>query len=137
MKKKRLLALVLVFTLLLSLPAFAATDRASDQIHRRDVRVTATPGQIVVKASIFGMGNMNKIGCQSIYVYEQVGSFWVLDDFKLEDDAGMYSTNTAGHMSNYYFDSETDVEYKVVVTVFAENDAGRDSRTDIFYVTGK
>ena len=137
MKKKRLLALILVFTLLLSLPAFATTARSSEQIHRRDVRVTVLSGQIAVKASVYGMGPMDKIGCQSIYVYKQVGSFWVLSDRLTEADAGMTSTNVSGHMNTFYFDTTAGTEYKVIVTVFAENDAGRDSRTDIFYVTGK
>lgn len=137
MKKKRLLAFILIFALLLSLPVFATTNRASDQIGSRNVRATALSGQIYVKASIVGMGVMNKIGTESIYIFEKSNSLWVLNDFCTEDDAGMSATNAAGHMGAYYFDSEVGVEYKVVVTVFAENDAGRDSRTDIFYVTGK
>lgn len=137
MKKKRLLALVLIFTLLLSLPAFAVTDRASDQIGSRNVRVTVLSGQIAVKASVFGMGIMNKIGTESIFIYTQSGNGWLLTDFSVESYEGMTSTNAGAHMGMYYFDSVAGVNYRVVVTVFAENDAGRDSRTDIFYVTGK
>lgn len=135
--KKRVLAFVLIFALLLSLPAFALEDRASDQISRRDTDATAMPGQIVVKATIVGLGNMNKIGCESIYVYKLVNSYWILSDWLTEDDEGMTSSNTAGHMGNYFFDSERGVRYRVVITVFAENSAGRDSRTDVYYVTGK
>lgn len=137
MKKKRLLALVLIFALLLSLPALATTNRASDQIGSRNIRVTAISGQIAVKASIVGMGVMNKIGCQSIFIYTQNGSSWTMTDFSTESYEGMTSTNAGAHMGMYYFDSVAGVNYRVVVTVFAENDAGRDSRTDIFYVTGK
>lgn len=137
MKKTRFLALVLVFTLLLSLPAFATSNRASDQISLRNIDVNALSGQISVKATVVGLGTMSKIGCQSIYVYEQSGSFWLLTGYKSETNDGMVNTNAPGYANIHYFDSETDVEYKVVVTVFAENDAGRDSRTDIFYVTGK
>ena len=137
MKKKRFLVFILVFSFLLTLPAFASSNRASDQIHRRDVRVTALTGQLYVKASVYGMGIMNKIGTESIFVYRENGSSWLLCEAKGETADGMTSSNTVAHMGAYYFDTEAGVNYRVVVTVFAENDAGRDSRTDIFYVTGK
>ena len=43
----------------------------------------------------------------------------------------------ASHTNSIYFDSEKGVEYKVVVTIFAEDDDGRDSRSKTFYVTGE
>lgn len=137
MKIKRCLALALVIVMILSIPAFAAENRASDQIGRHDIKVTALDGQIGIKASIYGNGPMNKLGCESIYVYWQYGSAWISDDWLLEDDYNMYSTNTAAHMANYFFDSEPGVRYRVVITMFAENDAGRDTIEETFYVTGK
>ena len=79
---------------------------------------------------------MNKLGCESIYLYKQYGSVWISDDWYLEDDYNMYSTNSPD-TANYYFDSEPGVRYKVVITMFAENDAGRDTIEETFYVTGK
>lgn len=137
MKIKRCLALALVIVMILSIPAFAAENRASDQIGRHDIKVTALDGQIGIKASIYGNGPMNKLGCESIYVYWQYGSAWISDDWLLEDDYNMYSTNTAAHMANYFFDSEPGVRYRVVITMFAENDEGRDTIEETFYVTGK
>ena len=40
-------------------------------------------------------------------------------------------------MANYYFDSEVDVEYRLEITLFAENDEGRDTVSQTFYVTGE
>lgn len=137
MKIKRCLALALIIVMILSIPAFAAENRASDQIGRHDIKVTALDGQIGIKASIYGNGPMNKLGCESIYVYWQYGSAWISDDWLLEDDYNMYSTNTAAHMANYFFDSEPGVRYRVVITMFAENDEGRDTIEEAFYVTGK
>lgn len=137
MKIKRCLALALIIVMILSIPAFAAENRASDQIGRHDIKVTALDGQIGIKASIYGNGPMNKLGCESIYVYWQYGSAWISDDWLLEDDYNMYSTNTAAHMANYFFDSEPGVRYRVVITMFAENDEGRDTIEETFYVTGK
>lgn len=137
MKIKRCLAITLIVVMLLSMPAFAAENRASDQIGRHDIKVTALDGQIGIKASIYGNGPMNKLGCESIYVYWQYGSAWISDDWLLEDDYNMYSTNTAAHMANYFFNSEPGVRYRVVITMFAENDEGRDTIEETFYVTGK
>ncbi len=138
MRGKRLLAFICVFTLLLSVPAFASENRASDQIGRHDISVTSLPGQIGIKASIYGVSAMNKIGCQSIYVYKAYGSGWLLVDRMRENyDDNMYSTNVAAHMANYYFDSVAGVEYRVEITLFAENDEGRDTVSQTFYVTGK
>ncbi len=137
MKVRNILALVLVIAIVLSVPVFAVEDRASDQISRHDIRVTPMDGQIVIKASIYGNGPMNKLGCESIYLYKQYGSVWISNEWLLEDDYNMYNTNSAGHAANYFFDSEPGVRYKVVITMFAENDAGRDTIEETFYVTGK
>lgn len=137
MKVRNILALVLVIAIVLSVPVFAVEDRASDQISRHDIRVTPMDGQIVIKASIYGNGPMNKLGCESIYLYKQYGSAWISNEWLLEDDYNMYNTNSAGHAANYFFDSEPGVRYKVVITMFAENDEGRDTIEETFYVTGK
>lgn len=137
MKIKRLLALALVFVMLLSIPAFAVEDRASDQIGRHDIKVTSIPGRIAIKASIYSNGPMNKLGCESIYLFEEYGSAWISHEWYLEDDYNMYNTNSVGYAANHYFDSEPGVRYKVVITMFAENDAGRDTITRTYYVTGK
>ena len=137
MKVKNVLALILVVAIILSVPAFAVEDRASDQISRHDIRVTSIEGRIAIKASIFGNGPMNKLGCESIYLYEQYGSAWISHEWYLEDDYNMYNTNSVGYAANHYFDSEPGVRYKVVITMFAENDEGRDTIEETFYVTGK
>lgn len=137
MKIRRFLAFTLILATLIALPALAVEDRASDQIGRHDIKVTPMPGQIVIKASIYGTGPMNKLGCESIYLFEQYGSAWISNEWLLEDDYNMYNTNSAGHAANYFFDSEPGVRYKVVITVFAENDEGRDTIEETFYVTGK
>lgn len=137
MKIKNVLALVLVIAMVLSVPAFAAENRASDQISRHDIKVTPIDGQIAIKASIYGNGFMNKLGCESIYLYEQYGSVWISNEWYLEDDYNMYNTNSVGYAANHYFDSEPGVRYKVVITMFAENDEGRDTIEETFYVTGK
>lgn len=134
MTKKRIVVLLttIVFMLLMSVSAMA---RASDQISSYDIDVAPFSDEIEVYFSVFGAGPMNKIGCESIYVYE-VGDLTPVESFD-EYDTGMSRRNGASHTNSIYFDSEKGVEYKVVVTIFAEDDDGRDSRSKTFYVTGE
>ena len=83
------------------------------------------------------MGLMNKIGCQSIYLYKEYGSGWLLVDRLREEDDNMYRTNSSGHAANYYFDTVKGVKYRLNITLFAENDEGRDTVSQTFYFTGK
>lgn len=137
MKKIRIISLVLVFMMLLSLGALAVDSKASDQINRYDIKVTPTTGYINVKASIYGTGQMDKIGCESIYVYEYRSAAWTLIGHDDESDPDMYVEDLAGYLVNKQYDTRAGREYKVVVTVFAEKDGVRDTRTRTYTVTGE
>ena len=139
MKKHRFIIFVCTFCcmLLLAIPTFAAEVRASDQIKQSSMGVSASQGTLEIKFSITGKGTMTKIGCESIDVYEIIGTRLSLVESLTEDDSGMSGTNTFSYKNTIYCDGTAGTEYKVVVTVFAENTAGRDSRTETFYVTGK
>ena len=134
MTKRRLLVLFMavIFMFTMSVSAMA---RASDQIGSYDIDVAPFSDEIEVYFSVFGAGMMNKIGCESIYVYE-VGDLTPVESFD-EYDAGMSRRNGSSHTNSIYFDSEKGVDYRVVVTIFAEDDDGRDSRSKTFYVTGE
>lgn len=139
MKNKKYISLMLVsiFIFILAIPALAVETRASDQITLYNMAVTPISGMIDVKFSVTGAGIVNKLGCQSIYVYKKSGSNWIYVDSRTEDDDGMSRENFHAHKNNIDLNSESGVEYKVVVTIYAENDEGRDTRTKVFYVTGK
>ena len=134
MTKKRIVALftAVVFMFLMSVSAAA---RASDQISAYDIKVTPSSGELKIFFHVNGAGMMNELGCESIYVYE-VGNVLPEKSWD-EDDAGMTRKNGGAYSNTIYFDSEKGVEYKVVVTIFAEDDDGRDSRSKTFYVTGE
>ena len=100
------------------------------------VYAVAEPGQIYVEASIYGNGIMDKIGCQSIHIFEDDNGWWSLCYSLFEDDEGMSSEDTYGHIYANTFESEVGVDYYVLITVFAENENGRDTRTYEYYVTG-
>lgn len=121
----------------LSLSVSSASTRASDQISLYRMGVTTSKGSIDVEFSVMGVDTVDKLGCQSIYIYKQVGDSWHFVENVLEDEPGMSSTNTFTHANLISCSGTAGVKYKVIVTIFAENSAGRDSRGQIFYVTGK
>ena len=127
MKKIRFMSLVLAAIMLLSIPSFAVDTRASEQIHMHIVYVEAT---------IYGTEIMDKIGCQSIHIFEDDNGWWSLCYSLFEDDEDMSSTDTFVHDYTNTFESEVGVDYHVLITVFAENENGRDTRTYEYYVTG-
>ena len=97
----------------------------------------ASGGHINIEFYVTGNGTMDKLGCESIEVYEQVGTRWEPAENFYEDDDGMSVTNSLRYRNTISCNAEQGVEYKVEVTVFAENDADRDTRSQTFYVTGK
>lgn len=138
MKRKRFISLLMtaVCIFLFAMPAFATT-KASSQINNYNMTVTPSASTLNINFSIMGNNLMDKIGCESIYVYEKSGSHWILVNSWYEDDSGMSRSNTRSSRNTMYSDSEAGVEYKVVVTVFAEDSNGRDTRTRTIYVTGR
>ena len=139
MKKNKITALIctLVFLMTLMIPVFATTARASEQIKLYMMDTIVTKGAVNIEFSITGKAISNKLGCESIYLYEKSGSAWIYEDSRTENDPGMSNVNKGNHANTISLKGIAGVEYKVVVTVFAENDAGRDTRTQTFYVTGK
>ena len=139
MKKHKIITSICALICILSLiiPTSAAITRASDQIRLYWADAVVTKGAINVEFSITGKNIMNKIGCESIYIYKTLDTRWIYVNSKTEDDSGMIKTQKSGHTNTIVFNGSAGVEYKVVVTVFAENDAGRDSRSQTFYVTGR
>ena len=123
--------------LLLSVGALAVELRASDQISTYSIVVTPMSGYMNVKASVYGNGLMDELGCQSIYVYEENGTSWKLIDSDLESASNMCKEESSNHQVSKQYDTEKGREYKVVVTVFAEKDGDRDTRTKTVLVTGK
>ena len=138
MKRKRLISLFMtaVCMFLFAAPAFATT-KASNQIFRYDMTVTPVTNTLNIGFSVTGKDKMDKIGCESIYVYEKSGSLWILVDSWNEDDSGMSRSNMTSSKNTMYSNSKAGIEYKVVITIFAEDSNGRDSRTRTIYVTGK
>lgn len=130
---------VLCCLVTLNIPTFAYSSaaRGSDQISAYFIEVTTDPGRINVEFSVTGTGTVDKLGCESIYVYAKQDSRWRLVEAWVEDDEGMSRSNTFVHSNAIFCNGTAGVDYKVVVTIFSEDRFGRDTRSETTYVTGE
>ncbi len=139
--KKRLSAIFclgLLLCNLLAIPAAAAGMRASEQILGHSATVAATgDGEIAIRFSISGTSTMDKLGADTIRIYAQSGRQWILVRSYFSNDDGMSSADTNYFSNVIYYSGTAGTYYKVDITVFAENSAGSDSRTDTRYVTAR
>ena len=133
MKMKRLISFfcATICMMTMTLQAFA---RASDQLEDYWMEAGTSNGQIYVEFMVAGTGSMDRIGCESIKVYENANGRWDEIESRGEFDSGMSQMNARKHSNTIYIDGEIGGYYKVVVTIFAEDENGRDSREETFYV---
>lgn len=139
MKKiKSCITLIIVCTLFMANTTFASA-RASEQISFYMMDVTSTGnGRIAIMFSITGTNFMDRIGAQSIYVLERKAYGWDIAESWDADDPGMIEENAAKHGNTIYFNGESGKEYRIVVTVFAEDEYGEsDSRSKTFNITAE
>lgn len=141
MKIKKVLSIILSIACMvtLSMPISAVENRASSQIALYAMKVTSLTDKFSVHFSVTGPGNVDKLGCESIYFYKLVNTQWVpLPSLTmLEDDPGMSRENTYEHTNSILCSSEAGESYKIVVTIFSENSKGRDTRSETFYRIGQ
>ncbi len=141
MKTKKIFSVVLSAICLIALcvPVGAIESRASEQIDAYMMQVDPQSGYFAVFFSVIAAGEANKLGCESIYVYKMVDLDWELvrKETKRENDPGMSSINNYDYANSIRCNCERGEAYKIVVTIFAENSKGRDTRSDVFYEIGK
>lgn len=133
MKKKRLIAsiCVIICAVLMTIPAHA---RASDQLRDYWMNAGTSDGQIYVEFLVEGKGTMDRIGCESIELFEDVDGQWDEVESLDEFDSGMSENNSRRHSNTIYIDGKVGGYYKVIVTIFAEDANGRDAREETFYL---
>ena len=136
MKRKKLLVIffTIICTFAMVIPSFASV-RASDQIRDYLVDVKSDNGEIYIDFSVTGKGGMDRIGCESIRIYES-NNGRLVDSFD-ENDVGMSRSNTFKYANMITTDCQVGTRYRIEVTIFAADSAGRDTRSQTFYVTGQ
>ena len=136
MKRKyfRICAVLLVLCSIFTFSALA-TERASEQIRSYQMNVVKNGGgQLEIQFMIDGNNIMKRIGASSITVYKPSGTTWSKVVSYNQDDAGMSVSNDFHHSNSILFNGTIGVQYQIVITVFAQDDSGSDSRTQTFYV---
>lgn len=134
MRYKRVISLFCAVICMMTM-VVSASARASDQIGNYLIKAKSDDGNIYVNFSVTGTGGMDRIGCESIYIYDR-SSGDLVESFD-EYDTGMSRSNTAKYANMITADCEVGTSYRVEVTIFAEDSAGRDTRSQTFYVTGQ
>lgn len=134
MRYKRVVSLFCAVICMMTM-VVSASARASDQIRSYLIQVESNDRNIYVDFSVIGNGGMDRIGCESIYIYDRSNGDLV-DSFD-ENDTGMSRSNTVRYANMITADCEVGTSYRVEVTIFAEDSAGRDTRSQTFYVTGQ
>ena len=94
----------------------------------------ANGNQVKTEFSVLPTGKMTKLGAYEIRIYEKQGTQWILADTKNEFSAGMTATNSYSFANTVTYTGQENTRYKVIVTIFARDATGSDSRTETHYV---
>lgn len=128
---------IIAMALICALTIFvSATDvKASYYIDKWEVDATLTDkGNIAIKISVDGTGRMTALGGKEIIIYEKINNRWMIADYFDRDDPGMVGTNTNTFVNTIYTNAYPNTEYKICVTIFAEDSSGDDSRYQEIYI---
>lgn len=114
MKKiKSCICLILVCAFFMA-SATLASARASEQIDIYDMNVTTMDdGGIAIKFSVIGTFIMNRLGAESIYIYENNAGNWRLADSFDKDDPNMSDFNAVKYGNTVYFYGESGEKHPV------------------------
>lgn len=125
----RIIALIIVLTMLLSTVAFAATN-ASAYIAATNAFITRDGNTVKVNFWIVGTSTMDKIGVKYIYLYEKTGNTWYwVKTFSYTDSlyANMMDTNTGAHAGYVTYSGSASKNYYADCRFYAEKDGGSDT----------
>ena len=139
LKRMRIISLLVALTCLFvfTVPASASETRESAQLTAYRMEIRSVKDTIDIYFNVAANGIANKLGCETIYVYRDFGLYWAIVDFYDEDDPGMSSTNAFMYGNTISSECVAGEDYKIEVTIYAENNKGRDTRTKTFYVTAE
>lgn len=128
------LIFALCFTL--STVAYADSSRASEQIRSYNIDITKMGGgQLGINFSVVGTGEMQELGANSIIIYEKSENTWYKVAYYDQEDEGMTETDTFIYENEIIFQGTPGKQYRILVSIFAKDPSGSDSRSESFTVT--
>ncbi len=132
MRKKtiRIIALIIVLTMLLSTVAFAGTN-ASAYIAATNAFITRDGNTVEVDFWIVGTDTMDQIGVKYIYLYEKNGYSWnLVKTFAYTNpiySATLMDSNTGAHAGYVTYSGSAYKNYYADCRFYAEKNGGSDT----------
>lgn len=104
------------------------TDSAQIQSQLVDA-VLGENGLLTISYSVSAWGTMDALGAEQVVIWRQVGETWVEALRYDEATQALWAAEARDHSGQIRYQGWPATAYRVEVTLFAENDQGRDSRT--------
>lgn len=128
--KIRVSAIILIAATLLSISAFAADTRASSYLTGYGASVVPSGnGNLNVEFTVVGTGTMTKIGASVIEIYKSNGTLVATFSYTTNGYEYMMGSNTYIHTGSVPYAGTLGQSYYAIVTCFAKNSSGSDSKT--------
>lgn len=136
--KKRIVSILLVAVMLFGITsasgAYIPTPEINPQasLYLAAYSVTLQPfgdGEMYIDMIVEGTDTMTKIGVVEMFIEERTptGSWHEFDTLYGLDNPDFYMYNCIGYLGEYSFEGTVGNEYRVTLTVFAQNANGYDS----------
>lgn len=128
----KLISVILVIVFLVGAPvyALAAEARASAWFSGYGASVVASSsGKINIEFTVVGTGTMTKLGASTIEIYKSNGTFVKSISYTANGNGYMMGYNTAFHSGSVPYSGVAGQKYYAVVTFFARNSSGSDTRS--------
>lgn len=130
MKNLRIIALIIILTMLLSTAAFA-TINASAYIAATSAWITRDGNIVKVNFYIVGTDTMDQIGVKYVYLYEKNGNTWSLvKTFAYTNSqysATMMASSISAHAGYLSYSGSANKQYYADCRFYAEKDGGSDT----------
>ena len=130
MKNLRIIALIIILTMLLSTAAFA-TINASAYIAATSAWITRDGNTVKVNFYIVGTDTMDQIGVKYVYLYEKNGNTWSLvKTFAYTNSqyaATMMASSVSAHAGYLSYSGSASKDYFASCRFYAEKDGGSDT----------
>lgn len=131
-KIARILCLVLALTILLSVPVFATTSRASKYLASYYATISETSdGNLSIYFNVIAPAKMEHLGANRISVQRYTGSYWRTEyNFTYSEYPELQGENVGRHSCTVVYEPQyPDSSYRAVVTFYGANSSGSDTGT--------
>ena len=130
--RKRVLTSAISFILICSLfPSFAlaATLRASEYISAYNAVIYSSDNEVTVDCTIVGTDEMKTIGIKTVKIYSSSGTNVATYSYTTKGYEYLMGSNTGRKTASVSYTGVSGRSYYAVVTFYASDGSGSDSRT--------